>query len=42
MNEMAFNTAAALVLYVNDNSILQAKLVTIEIKDGQWYLFWYT
>ena len=42
MNEQAFNTPADLVKYVNDNSIVQAKIVMIIQRTGQWFLFWYT
>lgn len=42
MNLQTFNTASDLVKYVNDNSIVQSKVVRIEQRDGKWYLFWYT
>jgi hypothetical protein len=42
MNTMSFESADALVEYVNDSTIAQAKIVQIVHKDGRWYLFWYT
>ena len=42
MNLLQFGSAGELNDYVTDNTIAQAKIVTIIEKDGQWYLFWYT
>jgi hypothetical protein len=42
MNSSTFDTAAALTKYVNDNTILQPKIVAIRHVDGRWWLFWYT
>ena len=42
MNAQSFDTAAALVKHVNDNTILQTKIVSIKHVDGRWWLFWYT
>jgi len=42
MHTMSFETADALIVYVNDESIAQANIVQIVVKDGQWWLFWTT
>lgn len=39
MTVVNFPTADALAVYVNDNTIAQASIVAIEVKDGRWYLF---
>lgn len=42
MNLNIFDSAGELKDYVNDQSIVQSKIVNILDKDGKWYLFWYT
>lgn len=41
MTAANFRTADELVQYVNDGSILQADIVSIEVRDGRWYIFHY-
>ena len=36
-----FNDPGALVAFAVANSILQAKVVTIQQRTGKWYLFYY-
>ena len=37
-----FDTAADLVAFVVDQTILQAKIVRIADHDGRWYLFYFS
>jgi hypothetical protein len=36
-----FGSALELAKYVNDNSILQTKVVTVRWVNGRWWLFYY-
>jgi len=39
MTQVSFDSPDALVQYVVDNTIAQAAIVNITVKDGRWYLF---
>lgn len=41
MTSASFATADELVQYVNDGAIPQADIVSIEVRDGRWYIFHY-
>ena len=36
-----FSSAGDVAVYVNDNTIAQANILTIRHVDGQWWLFWW-
>jgi hypothetical protein len=41
MKALPFKSATELAKYVNDNTIVQTKIVDVWFVQGQWWLFYY-